>query len=348
MGKIVVGMSGGVDSSVAALLLKRAGHEVIGLFMQNWEEEGCPAAADFEDVVVVAGQLNIPCYTVNFAQEYWDNVFVRCLKEYAQGYTPNPDIWCNQEIKFKVFLSKALELGADYLATGHYCQNINSQLLRGKDPNKDQSYFLYTMQEKILEKVLFPIGHLEKKEVRRLAQEAGLVTAGKRDSTGICFIGKRNFKEFLGRYITPKQGTFETREGKVVGLHEGAHFYTIGQRRGLGIGGAGKPWYVVDKEMERNVVIVDQGEESAALFATKLEATEASWIGKEPIFSLQCTAKIRYRSPDEECYVDKVGEKLYVTFARPQKAITPRQSIVFYQKDVCLGGAIIAESILLH
>ncbi len=339
--KIVVGMSGGVDSSVAAYLLKQQGHEVIGLFMKNWEEDGCEAASDLEDVAAVAGKLDIPFYTVNFAKEYWERVFSRCLEEYAAGHTPNPDIWCNQEIKFKLFFEKALRLGADYLATGHYCQKSEGKLLRGFDENKDQSYFLYTMQKEVLDRVLFPIGHLPKSEVRKIAEEAGLCTANKKDSTGICFIGKRNFRPFLSRYLPPKKGVFQKKDGTVVGEHEGAHFYTIGQRRGLKIGGAGEAWFVVGKKMKENIVIVEQGE-APELFSKELVATDLSWVEEEPQLPLRCTAKIRYRSPDEECLLKKVEGKLVVEFENKQKAVTPRQSVVFYQDSVCLGGGLIA------
>lgn len=345
---VVVGLSGGVDSSVTALLLKEAGYQVIGLFMKNWEEEEgpCPAEKDYEDVIAVCHQLDIPYYSVNFAKEYWDRVFAHCLKEYAAGYTPNPDILCNREIKFNLFLEKALQLGADYMATGHYCQKVYQEgewgLKRGKDVDKDQSYFLYTLKSAILEKVLFPVGGLHKSEVRALAAKAQLSTALKKDSTGICFIGKRNFKDFLSSYIPSAKGNFENRAGKVVGTHDGAPFYTLGQRKGLGIGGAGEAWYVVEKDMERNVVIVEQGEGHPDLFRTYLIAAETSWVGQTPSFPLRCTAKIRYRSPDAACHIMAKDEgKIEVLFDEPQKAITPRQSIVFYQREICLGGAII-------
>ncbi len=343
MKTVVVGMSGGVDSSVTALLLKEQGYRVIGLFMKNWEEEGaCPAEVDYEDVACVCAHLDIPFYTVNFAKEYWDNVFSHCLKEYAAGFTPNPDILCNREIKFNVFLDKALELGADYLATGHYCRKIKVdgkwQLGRGLDPGKDQSYFLYTLKSSILDKVLFPIGELEKTEVRKRAHESGLITAQKKDSTGICFIGKRNFKEFLTRFIPNKPGNFEQLNGKVVGSHDGIAYYTIGQRRGLDIGGPGEAWYVVGKDGARNVVVVEQGDEHPALYSSELTMGEVSWVAEPPIFPARCTAKVRYRSPDVACTIVS-NER--VVFDEPQKAITPRQSIVFYQGEICLGGAII-------
>lgn len=343
---VVVGLSGGVDSSVSALLLKEQGYRVIGLFMRNWEEEEpCPATADYEDALCVAATLDIPLYTVNFAKEYWDEVFSKCLKEYVAGYTPNPDILCNREIKFHRFFNKAMELGADYLATGHYCRIVQKggelQLARGLDVNKDQSYFLYTLKQQLLSRILFPIGDLTKPQVRQLALKAQLVTATKKDSTGICFIGKRNFKEFLSRYIPHHQGDFETHSGSVVGRHDGVAYYTIGQRKGLGIGGAGEAWYVVGKDVERNVIIVEQGDDHPALFHSQLEACDVSWVGSVPQFPLACTAKIRYRSEDVDCIVEQVDDRLRVQFAMPQKAITARQSIVFYIDEICLGGAIV-------
>lgn len=344
MKTVVVGMSGGVDSSVTALLLKERGYKVIGLFMKNWEEEGpCPAQIDYEDVACVCSHLDIPYYTVNFSKEYWENVFSHCLKEYAAGHTPNPDILCNREIKFHVFLNKALELGADFLATGHYCRKERVEgmwsLLRGRDPEKDQSYFLYTLKESILDKVLFPIGDLEKHEVRAIAAKAGLITAQKRDSTGICFIGKQNFKEFLSRFIPPQPGNFERLSGEVVGRHDGIAYYTIGQRRGLDIGGPGDAWYVVGKEAARHVVFVEQGEDHPSLYRTTLAMHEVSWVGNPPSLPLRCTAKVRYRSVDVPCTITS-DER--VVFDEPQKAITPRQSIVFYQGERCLGGGVIS------
>lgn len=344
---VVVGMSGGVDSSVAALLLKQQGYQVIGLFMKNWEEEGpCPAVEDYEDVVSVCEHIGIPFYSVNFSQEYWDLVFSICLKEYEAGFTPNPDILCNREIKFKIFLKKALEIGADYLATGHYCRKVKHEkewaLARGKDSNKDQSYFLYTIKSKILEKVLFPLGEMCKNEVRALAEKNNLPTAQKKDSTGICFIGKRNFKEFIGRYLSNHRGNFETIDHQVVGSHDGIAFYTIGQRKGLRIGGPGEAWYVVGKDVKRNVVIVAQGDHHPHLFQQALLASEVSWVGSPPAFPYSCSAKIRYRSEDAACtLVTETKGLLRVVFNTPQKAITPRQSIVFYQDEICLGGAMI-------
>lgn len=340
--KVVIGMSGGVDSSVSALLLKEQGYEVIGLYMKNWEDRdgSCPGAADYEDVVRVCDTLQIPCYTINFVQEYWDTVFSHFIEELKLGYTPNPDVLCNREIKFKALFAKAKELGADYLATGHYAQTKDGLLLRSADLEKDQTYFLYTLQKEVLKQVLFPVGHLNKKEVRAIAEKSGLATAQKKDSTGICFIGERNFREFLGQYITKSQGNFETLDGKIVGQHEGTPFYTIGQRKGLKIGGPGEAWFVVGKDVARNVIVVEQGEDHPALFKSTLEATDISWI-ETPTFPLRCTAKIRYRQQDQACTVT-MDEKLFVTFDQPQRAVTPRQAVVFYDGPRCLGGALIA------
>lgn len=345
--KVVVGLSGGVDSSVTALLLKQKGYDVIGLFMKNWEdEEDCGALADQQDVAIIADQIGIPFYTVNFAKEYWDNVFAHCLEEYAKGYTPNPDILCNREIKFKLLFDKALSLGAEFLATGHYARVLdNCQLGRGVDCDKDQSYFLYTLKSDILQKVLFPLGEMKKAEVRRIAKEHNLATAEKKDSTGICFIGKKNFKPFLSKYIPMNPGNIETLQGKVVGRHDGIAYYTIGQRKGLQIGGEGDAWFIVDKDEKRNTLLVVQGEEHPALYAKELTATEISWVSTPPSFPFRCTAKIRYRAPDQPCLVQMIDNKLHVTFDTPQKAITSRQSIVFYQGDACLGGAMIDKKI---
>ncbi len=347
---VVVGMSGGVDSSVSALLLKQQGFNVIGMFMKNWEEEDdgvCPAALDFEDVVNVCNKIGIPYYSVNFVKEYQTQVFDHFLKECLAGNTPNPDILCNREIKFQVFLEKALELGADFLATGHYCQNLllngRQCLVKGKDPQKDQTYFLHAIKEQVLDKVLFPIGHLEKAEVRRLALEAGLVTATKKDSTGICFIGKRNFKEFLSKHLQYEPGNFETLDGKVIGRHSGIPYYTIGQRKGLAIGGAGDAWFVVGKDLVRNVVYVEQGALHPALFADELIAKDLTFIGDLPRqFPFQCKTKIRYRQLDQPAVIESIENgKVHVRFLVPQRAITTGQSVVFYNDEVCLGGAVI-------
>ncbi len=348
---VVVGMSGGVDSSVSALLLKEQGFHVIGLFMKNWDEKTpdgtCSATKDFEDVVKVCERLDIPYYSVNFIQEYWDFVFTHFLEELKKGFTPNPDILCNREIKFHLFFKKALQLGADFLATGHYAQvtsNSSPLLLKGLDPGKDQTYFLYTLKEKILEKLLFPIGHLHKKEVRALALQHGLATAEKKDSTGICFIGKRDFKQFISQYIPYQKGMFLTLDGKKVGEHEGMAYYTLGQRKGLGIGGPGDAWFVVDKDPTLNIVYLAQGEEHPSLYASTLTATEISWVGAAPTLPFSCKAKIRYRQPEQECRVEEIEPGiLLVSFSSPQRAITPRQSIVFYQENCCLGGAMIQK-----
>lgn len=350
---VVVGMSGGVDSSVSALLLKQQGYRVIGMFMKNWEEQNddgiCTSAIEYEDVIRVCEKIDIPYYSVNFVKEYRDNVFTHFLKEFEAGHTPNPDILCNREIKFKAFLNKALEVGADYLATGHYCRVGKSksgqqQLLKGVDPGKDQSYFLYTIGEDVLSKVMFPVGGMVKKELREIARKHDLPTADKEDSTGVCFIGERNFKEFLSKYLAAKPGNFEDLLGKVVGRHDGAAYYTPGQRRGMGVGGPGEPWFVVDKDMARNVVILAQGTRHPALYCDELVAGELSWVSKQgaPPLPFTCKSKIRYRQPDQECVITKVEDgKAHVIFNIPQRAVTVRQSIVFYDGDVCLGGGII-------
>ncbi|MDP1836479.1 MAG: tRNA 2-thiouridine(34) synthase MnmA [Chlamydiales bacterium] len=351
---VVVGMSGGVDSSVSALLLKQQGFNVIGLFMRNWEEEDdqgvCRAAEEYEDVKSVCRLLDIPHYAVNFSKDYWERVFSGFLEDLKAGFTPNPDVLCNREIKFDAFLDKAMSLGADYLATGHYCQNLlidgRHHLGRGLDQGKDQSYFLYTIKEHKLQKTLFPVGGLEKSEVRRIATEHGLSTAGKKDSTGICFIGKRNFKQFINQYVAYSPGDFETLEGKVVGRHDGVAYYTIGQRKGLGIGGAGDAWFVVKKDVARNVIVLAQGSDHPALYHSGLLADEVSWVGDAPSMPLKCTAKVRYRQPDVPCTVESAGDGiLKVVFDQPVKAITPKQSIVLYSGDICLGGAIISTAL---
>lgn len=351
---VIVGMSGGVDSSVSALLLKQQGYRVIGLFMQNWEEQDehgvCSAAYEYEDVRRVCEQIDIPYYAVNFAKEYRDQVFAQFIEEFKKGLTPNPDILCNREIKFNVFLKKAMELGGDFLATGHYSQNllINGEhsLVKGSDPKKDQTYFLYTINKTILEKVLFPIGSLEKKEVRAIAREYQLATSEKKDSTGICFIGERDFRTFLSQYIPIRPGNFETLDGKVVGTHQGAAYYTLGQRKGLGIGGPGDAWFVVGKDMERGVVFVEQGANHPALFSSSLIATNLSWVAEAPpTFPDRYRSKVRYRQEDHPCTIEKIeGDTIWVSFPEPQRAVTPGQSIVFYNGAVCLGGAIIQNS----
>ena len=352
---VIVGMSGGVDSSVTAAVLKEQGFKVVGLFMKNWEEFDehgvCQSSLEYADVIKVCEKLDIPYYSVDFIEEYKQQVFKQFVEEYKLGFTPNPDILCNREIKFKVFFEKAMELGADYLATGHYCQSklINGEycLVKGADPLKDQSYFLYTNKKEILEKVLFPIGHIPKTEVRAIAAKYDLATKEKKDSTGICFIGERNFKKFLSNYVTFEDGNFESLDGTVVGRHTGATYYTLGQRKGLGLGGQGEPWFVVGKDMSRNVVFVERGEFHPHLYSDSLTATDLSFVsGKwNKELPYKCKAKVRYRQKDQDCtVVEIIGDKIFVEFDSPQRAITPRQSVVFYDGDICLGGAMIESS----
>lgn len=343
-------MSGGVDSSVSALLLKEAGYDLFAVFMKNWEESDengkCNASKDFEDVVKTCEILKIPYYSVNFVQEYQDEVFAHFLKEYEAGYTPNPDILCNREIKFKHLFAKVKHLGADFLATGHYCQtDNNNNLLKGKDPQKDQSYFLYTLKKEILRNVLFPIGHMLKKEVKQIAKEHNFPAAEKKESMGICFIGKRDFKPFLGNYLGFKEGNIENLDGKVIGKHSGCAYYTIGQRKDLRIGGKGEAWFVAKKDIARNVIVAVQGSQNPALFEKNLIATDLSFIAAEPPkLPLRCSAKIRYRQKDQVCTLIEIKDgKAFVEFDLPQRAVTPRQSIVFYDQDVCLGGGMIAK-----
>lgn len=346
---VAIALSGGVDSAVSALLLKKAGFTVFALFMKNWEETDkngkCLASKDLEDVAKISEALKIPYYTINFAKEYREKVFNLFLKGYESGYTPNPDILCNKEIKFNLFLKKALKLGADLMATGHYTRiDSNYNLIKGLDQTKDQSYFLYTLKKEILKKVLFPIGHLEKTEVRKIALENNLPIALKKDSTGICFIGKRSFRPFLSKFLKPKKGFFVDLEGKVMGEHEGAFLYTLGQREGLKIGGEGPAWFVVGKDIQKNLVFVAQGAEHPALFASTLIASDLTWVAENQTFKtpFTCKAKVRYRQKEQLCTIDKIENGLaYVTFKEPQRAITPLQSIVFYQDDCCLGGGFI-------
>src|SRR5690554_4856542 len=343
-------MSGGVDSSVAALVLKEAGYEVIGVFMKNWDDKdetgACTADADYDDVRRVCDQIGIPYYTVNFEQEYWDQVFVYFLEEYEKGRTPNPDVMCNKEIKFKAFLEKALQLEGDFLATGHYAQighgPLGFTLERGADTNKDQTYFLYTLGQYQLSKSLFPIGHLTKKEVRQIAIEAELATAHKKDSTGICFIGEKDFKEFLSTYLPAQPGEIRSVDEKLKGYHDGLMYHTIGQRKGLGIGGAGEPWFVVGKDLKSNTLLVAQGHDHPSLYSEGLEAVDISWVsGIPPQSSFECTAKFRYRQPDQDVtvYLSKTGCE--VEFHTKQRAITPGQAVVFYDGPICLGGGTI-------
>lgn len=357
--KVIVGMSGGVDSSVAALLLIEQGYQVEGLFMKNWDEddgsEYCTAIADLADAQQVCDKLGITLHTANFAADYWDNVFEHFLEEYRAGRTPNPDILCNREIKFKVFLDYAQILGADYIATGHYTRVDNTaghaRLLKGLDNNKDQSYFLHAVEERAFAKSLFPVGELDKPEVRAIAEKHGFVTSDKKDSTGICFIGERRFKDFLEQYIPAQPGVMETPEGMAMGEHQGLMFYTIGQRQGLGIGGVkdsgDAPWYTLDKDLDRNVLIVGQGSEHPLLFTNHLAASGINWINGQPSLSepLLCMAKTRYRQPDQACSVEIHAQGgCVVSFDEPQRAVTPGQSVVFYQDDCCLGGGVIERT----
>jgi tRNA-specific 2-thiouridylase len=350
-------MSGGVDSSVAALLLREQGYRVEGLFMKNWEEddgtEYCTAKEDFADAQAVADSLGIRLHGANFAAEYWDNVFEHFLEEYRAGRTPNPDILCNREIKFKAFLEYALQLGADFIATGHYARRGESQgkgtLLKGLDDNKDQSYFLHAVGHSELEQTLFPLGEIPKPRVRDIAQQHQLVTARKKDSTGICFIGERRFRDFLQQYLPAQPGEIHSLEGEHLGQHSGLMYHTIGQRQGLGIGGLAnhgdEPWYVVDKDLEHNVLLVAQGNEHPALFKSTLYTSELMWIaGEAPELPLGCSAKVRYRQADQGCTVFPEARGCRVEFEQPQRAVTPGQSVVFYLGERCLGGGVIERA----
>lgn len=351
---VVVGMSGGVDSSVAALLLKNQGYNVIGLFMLNWEEQGddgaCTAESDFADVRRVCALLDIPYYSVNFAKQYADRVFRHFLDEYAAGRTPNPDVLCNREIKFGPFREYALSMGADYVATGHYCgiehaTDGRHYLLKAADANKDQTYFLNQVTQPQLADVLFPLADLKKEEVRRLAEENGLATAKKKDSTGICFIGERNFRKFLSTYLPAKPGRILTLEGEDVGEHIGLMHYTIGQRRGINLGGkqgeTGR-WFVVKKDLENNVLYVSHGDESP-LYSRSCEVTSLNWIGFNPLQEFTCTAKFRYRQGEQGVKVILDGDKALVEFNEKQRAVTEGQYAVFYDERRCLGGGVIEK-----
>ena len=345
---VAVGLSGGVDSAVTAYLLKKEGYNVVAFFMKNWEEssEHCPAEQDYQDALAVAEKLNIPLYSFNFSKEYYEQVFQDLLDGLKRGTTPNPDILCNREIKFSAFMKKALSLGANFLATGHYARiGRDFSLKRGVDSNKDQSYFLYTLKEEILKKTLFPLGGYTKPKIREIAELVELPVFNKKDSTGICFIGKRNFGDFIAEYLPPASGTFQTTDGKILGTHKGAWFYTIGQRKGMSIGGPGDAWYVCSKDIDKHIVYVTQGEDSRELFKQEILATSPSWVGAEPTSPLRCTAKIRYRSTDVACTVTNSLGGLKISFDNPQRAVTPDQSIVFYQDDVCLGGALIGAAL---
>ena len=357
---VVVGLSGGVDSAVAAALLLEQGYKVTGLFMKNWEDdddsEYCAAAVDLADAEAVCRILDIELRTINFSYEYWERVFTQFLNQYKSGYTPNPDILCNREIKFKEFLEYAKTLGADSIATGHYAgvkRDRNGILLqRGRDLGKDQSYFLYALNQTALEHSLFPLHALSKVEVREKAKHLGFSVHDKKDSTGICFIGERRFKEFLRNYIQSNRGQIRDLNETRVGVHDGLVFYTIGQRQGLGIGGAGDPWYVVRKDVTRNILYVTQGHDHPALFSSWLHANELTWIsGRMPVLPTTCTAKTRYRQSDQHCTLENIVDGLaLVRFIQPQRAITPGQSIVFYDGDTCLGGGTIVtcEALAAH
>ncbi|WP_392425198.1 tRNA 2-thiouridine(34) synthase MnmA [Dolosigranulum pigrum] len=355
--RVVVGMSGGVDSSATALKLKREGYDVVGIFMKNWDdtdENGvCTATEDYKDVQAVANQIGIPYYSVNFEKEYWNKVFEYFLDEYKKGRTPNPDVICNKEIKFKAFLDYAMDLGADYVATGHYARverddDGTVHMLRGVDSNKDQTYFLNQLSQDQLQRVMFPLGEMEKLDVRQLAEEAGLKTADKKDSTGICFIGERDFKEFLMNYLPAQPGEMQTLDGDVVNTHDGLMYYTIGQRQGLGIGGSkeygNEPWFVIGKDLERNVLLVGQGFHHEHLYATHLEASDFSFTVKAPAEAeFRCTAKFRYRTDDVPVTIKMNDDRTeaIVEFDEPQRAITPGQAIVLYDGEECLGGGTI-------
>ena len=358
--KVICGMSGGVDSSVSAFILQQQGYQVEGLFMKNWEEDDdtdyCTAAADLADAQAVCDKLDIKLHKINFAAEYWDNVFEHFLSEYKAGRTPNPDILCNKEIKFKAFLEYAAEdLGANYIATGHYVRrrgaDDNAQLLRGLDANKDQSYFLYTLSSKQVGQSLFPVGDIEKPIVRAIAEDLGLITAKKKDSTGICFIGERKFKDFLARYLPAQPGNIRTVEGDIIGRHDGLMYHTLGQRKGLGIGGvkgaSEEAWYVVEKDLVNNELIVAQGHDHSALLSIGLIAQQLHWVDRQLIREpLRCTVKTRYRQTDVPCTIEPIDdESIKVIFDETQIAVTPGQSAVFYLDEVCLGGGIIEQQL---
>jgi tRNA-specific 2-thiouridylase len=352
---VIVGMSGGVDSSVAAYLLQKEGYEVQCLFMKNWEEdddsEYCSAEEDLKDATIICDKLNIQLHTRNFSSEYWEKVFNYFLEEYKKGRTPNPDIICNKEIKFKTFMDCAIDMGAGHIATGHYARTAYRdgyyRLLKPKDPNKDQTYFLYALNQQQLSKSLFPLENHTKSEVREIAKYLSFINSDKKDSTGICFIGERRFKDFLNRFLPAKSGDIQTTDGNIIGKHDGVMYYTIGQRQGIGIGGSkgsnGEAWYVLAKDIERNVLIVGQGHNNPLLFGKQLQAEKVNWIAEPPQqLPFKCTAKIRYRQLEQNCTITQSDNSCCeVYFDQPQRAITPGQSVVFYSEEECIGGGII-------
>ena len=359
MARIVVGMSGGVDSSVAALLLKRQGHEVIGVFMKNWEEKDdqgvCTSAQDWDDVRRVCDVIGIPYYSVNFSREYWDRVFTHFLEEYRRGRTPNPDVLCNREIKFSVFLDFARSLGAEKVATGHFARlgerGGEYALLRAADENKDQTYFLYMLGQRALSRTMFPVGGMRKAEVREEARRAGIPVSEKKDSTGVCFIGERNFREFLSHYLPARPGRMVDTRGNDMGEHIGLMYYTLGQRRGLGIGGSGdgRRWFVVEKDLANNVLVVDQGEDSPLLYSRQAVCSQCTWISGRPPAPegepLACKVRLRHRQPLQDGVAVLQGDMMRIDFPVPQRAVTPGQSAVLYLGDACLGGGIVDETV---
>ncbi|HSR62971.1 MAG TPA: tRNA 2-thiouridine(34) synthase MnmA [Gammaproteobacteria bacterium] len=356
--KVIVGLSGGVDSSVTALLLKERGFDVEALFMRNWNESGtdggCLWEADVEDAMHVCDTLGIPLNTVDLSSAYWEDVFSHFLEEYKNGRTPNPDVLCNQEVKFTAFMEHAKQLGADRIATGHYARIKEGrgtfELLKGLDSNKDQSYFLCRLGQSQLRQSLFPVGGLEKSDVRLLAKKAGFINFNKKDSTGICFVGEQHFRDFLSRFIPRETGEIKTTEGKIIGKHEGVWYYTLGQRQGLGIGGVSgageEPWYVIQKDISNNTLIVGQGHDHPLLFSRSLTASDMHWVAETPPSApFTCTAKIRYRQADQVCTVTSIrDDNLEVTFDEPQRAVTPGQFVVLYQGNTCLGGGTITHT----
>lgn len=353
--RVVVGMSGGVDSSVAALLLKEQGYDVVGLFMRNWREKdingACTAEEDYSDVKEVSAVLDIPYYTVDFSKEYMDRVFKQFIDYYKRGLTPNPDVLCNREIKFGPFVHYAKQLDADFIATGHYCNiikaNGHTYLAKAVDENKDQTYFLNQVTENQIENVIFPIGNMLKSDVRKLANKYGLSTAEKKDSTGICFIGERNFRQFLSQYIPMKEGDICTLDGKTVGKHNGVFYYTVGQRKGMGLGGAGngEPWFVIDKDIEKNILYVSQGE-CNKLYSSELITDTFNFIAERPsVLSFKCEARIRHRQPLQKAMAFVEGDKVRLIFDKPQRAPARGQYAVIYDDNICLGGGEISEII---